>query len=106
MLACFFLEFLESGPLEFIIPNDSNYFFYIDDILLIYPQDNDLAKITDRLNNIEPTIDFTYEQETTSTFPFLDIFLINDNNKFQFKVDHKSTNKNDYIHFYSFLPSK
>ena len=53
-LACLFLEFLESGPFKFIIPKDSNYFYYTDDILLIYPQDNDLTKITDRLNNIEP----------------------------------------------------
>ena len=42
-----------------------------------------LTKVTDKLNNIEPTIDFTYEQET-NILPFSDILLIN-NNKLEFK---------------------
>ena len=99
IFACQFLEF---GPFKFIIPKDSNHFCYI---LLIYPQNNELTKITDRLNKIEPTIDFAYEQET-NTLPFLDILLINDSNKLEFNVHHKSTNKNDYIHFYSHHNSK
>ena len=44
-------------------------------ILLIYPWNNDW-KITDKLNTIEPTIDFTYELENY-TLPFLDILLTN-----------------------------
>ena len=40
-LFAYFLIFLESGPFEFITPKDSNYFWYIDDILLIYPRNND-----------------------------------------------------------------
>ena len=39
-------------------------------------------------------------QETNNTLPFLDILLINVNNKLEFKVHQKSTNKNDHIHFY------
>ena len=57
ILAFFFLEFLKSGLFQFVIPQDSDY--CIDDILFIYPQNNDSTKITDRLNNVEPTIDFT-----------------------------------------------
>ena len=52
------------------------------------------------LNNTDPTIDFTDKLETNNTLPLLDILLIN-NNKLEFKVHHKSTYKNDYIHFYS-----
>ena len=48
----------------------------------MYPRTNDFAKITDRLNNIEPTIDFTYELENNNNnLSFLNILLINNNNK-------------------------
>ena len=52
VLACICLEFLESGPFKYMIPCNSNYFRYIDDILLIYPQELDLVKINDRMNKI------------------------------------------------------
>ena len=71
-LAYLFLEFLDSCPFKFIILKDSNYFYYIDYILLIYPWKNGL-KITDRLNNIEFIIDFTYKLKTNNTLCFLDI---------------------------------
>ena len=45
----------------------------------------------DRLNNIEPNIDFTYEQEVNNTLLFFDILQINNNNELKFKVHHKST---------------
>ena len=101
VLACIFQEFLESGPFKYIIPNTAHYFRYIDDILLIYPQDLDLHSITDRLNNVEPSIKFIYELEYNSTLLFLDILLIRNINKLEFKVYRKPTFKNDHIHFYS-----
>ena len=101
VLACIYLEFLESGPFKYIIPNTAHYFSYIDDILLIYAQDLDLYRITDRLNNVEPFIKFTYELEYNSTQPFLDILLIRNINKLEFKVYCKTTCKNGHIHFYS-----
>lgn len=100
-LACIFLEFLESGPFKYIIPDDTHYFLYIDDILFIYPQKHDLNKITDRLNRVEPTIKFTHELESNNSLPFLDILLTRNNNKLEFKVYRKPTCKNDYLHFYS-----
>ena len=99
VLACIYLEFLEFGPFKYIIPNTAHYFRYIDDILLIYPQDLDLHSITDRLNNVE-RIKFTYELEY-NTLPFLDILLIRNINKQECKVYRKPTCKNDHIHFYS-----
>ena len=101
VLACIYLEFLASGPFKFIIPNTARYFRYIDDILLIYPRDLDLHSITDRLNNVKPSIKFTYELESNSTLPFLDILLIRNINKLEFKVYRKPSCKNDHIHFYS-----
>ena len=60
----------------------------------------------DRLNNAGPTIDFTYELENKNTLPFLDISLIYNNSKLEFKVHYKSTNKNDHIHFHSHPKTK
>ena len=100
VLACIYLEFLESGPFKYIIPNTARYFRYIDDILLIYPQDLDLHSITDKLNNVEPSLKFTYELEYNYTLPFLDILLIRNINKLKFKVYCKPTCKNGHIHFY------
>ena len=101
VLACIYLEFVESGSFKYIIPNTAHYFRYIDDILLIYPQDLDFHSITDRLNNVEPSIKFTYELEYNSTLPFLVILLIMNIYQLEFKVYRKPTCKNDHIHFYS-----
>ena len=101
VLACIYLEFLQSGPFKHIIPNTAHYFRYIDDILFIYPQDLELNSITDKLNNVEPSLKFTHELEYNCTLPFLDILLIRNINKLEFKFYRKTTCKNDHIHFYS-----
>ena len=46
IFTCKYLEFLESGPFKYIIPSNSNYFRYIENSLLIYPQELVLVKIT------------------------------------------------------------
>ena len=104
VLVCIYLEFLKSIPFKYIIPNTARYFRYIDNILLIHPQDLDLHSITDRLNNVEPSIKFTYEVESNSTLPFPDILLIRNINKQEFKVYHKPTCKND--HTFLFTPKE
>ena len=63
-------------------------------MLRINSQDLDLHSITDKLNNVEPSLKFTYEL-------FLDILLLRNINKLEFKVYRKPTCKNDHIHFYS-----
>ena len=80
------IEFVESGP------SSAGYFRYIDDILLIYPQDLDLYRITERLNNVELS-KFTYEIESKNTRPFLDILLIRESDKLKFRFYHTLTYK-------------
>ncbi len=101
ILACLFLEFLEANPFKHILPNDIQYFRYIADILVIYPPKHSITSIILKLNKVEPSIIFTYELEKDNSLPFLDILIKNDDNKLEFKVHHKITKKNDYIHFYS-----
>ena len=75
VLACLYLEFLESGPFRYIIPKNSSYFRYIDDILLIYPQELDIEKITDSLNKIDHTIKFMHKLESNNSLPFWIFYL-------------------------------
>ena len=44
-------------------------------MLLIYPLKEKISKITEKLNKIEKKIQFTYEDETNKTIPYLDILL-------------------------------
>ena len=100
VLACLYLEFLEFQPFKHILPNDIQYFRYIDDILIIYSKEHNIFQIVQKLNQVERSINFTYQLEKNTFLLFLDNLLIN-NNKLEFKVYYKINNKNDYIHFYS-----
>ena len=73
----------------------------INDILIIYRKEHNIPSIAHKLNQVEPNINFTYQLEKNNSLSFLDVFLINNNNKLEFKVYHKINDKNDNIHFYS-----
>ena len=60
--------------------------------------DSNIYSITDKLNNVKPSLKFTHELEYNCTLPFLDILLIMNINKLEFKVYRKTTCKNDHIH--------
>ena len=53
------------------------------------------------LINWTMSLKFTYELEYNDTLPFLDILLIRNINKLEFKAYHKPTCTNDHIHFFS-----
>ena len=97
VLACLFLEFLESAPFKYRLLSNTTYFRYIDDIHIILPQNIKIEEITEKLNHVEPTIYFTYEKESINTAPILDIIIIKSQKSLTFKV----TNKNDCIHSYT-----
>ena len=100
-LACLFLELLEAGPFQYIFPKNIVYYRYIDDALLIYPNNINLPKLVDRLNMVEPTITFTHECETNNSLPFLDILLHKSEHSLLFSVYRKPTHKHDFINYYS-----
>ena len=60
-----------------------------------------IEEIAEKLNNFEPSINFTHEKESNNTIPFQDILIIKSHNNSTFKVYCKPTNKNNYVHFYS-----
>ena len=75
VLACLYLEFLESESFNKILPRTSTYLRYIDDVLLIYPRRTKLEELVNKLNNVEPSIKFTYELEVNNNLPFIDTLL-------------------------------
>ena len=75
VLACLFLEFLETKPFKYILPNDIQYFRYIDDILIIYPNKYNITSLIQKLNKVEPSIIFTAELEKDNALPFLDVLI-------------------------------
>ena len=74
--------------------------------LFSYSQNIKIEEIAEKLNIIEPSINFNYEKESNNTLPFLDILIIKSHNNLILKVYCKPTNKNDYIHFYSYHNNK
>ena len=98
VLACLFLEFLES--FKYRLPSNTTYSRYIDDILIFLPQNTKIEEIAEKLNNIVPSINFTYEKESNNNIPFLDILIIKSQNSLTLKVYRKPTNRNNYIHLY------
>ena len=66
-LHIFPLNFKNLVPIKFIILKDSNHFI-VQITLILYPRNNDITKITKRLNHIQPNIDLTYGRENNITW--------------------------------------
>ena len=101
VLACLFLEFFRICSFKSSQLGITTYFRYIEDILIFLPQNIKIEEIAQKLNNVVPSINITYEKESNNTIPFLDIVIIKSQNSLTFKIYCKPTNKNNYIHFYS-----
>ena len=88
-LACIFLKTLECGAFKSIIPKNSVYLRYIDDVLLIHPRRTEIPNLTLQLNKIEPTIQFTFEEETNQELAFLDVKIHRTDTELEFSVHRK-----------------
>ncbi len=84
---------------------------YIDDVLCIWPgNEDDLKLFIDYLNQSHPTIKFTYEHSKTS-INFLDLTIYkgtrhNSTSVLDIKPYFKKTNKFQYLHYTSAHPSR
>lgn len=99
--ACLFLEMLEEDQFSKIMGPDTKWYRYVDDVLIVVPEELDLNKKLRELNEVHRNIQFTLEEEKDKTLNFLDITIIRGDDEAKFKVFRKPTNKEDYIHFYS-----
>ena len=101
VLACIFMETLETDHFLNIVGQSTTWLRYVDDILVIVNKQQDLDSVLRKLNDVHPKIQFTCEQEQDGKLPFLDTLIWNRESRLMFSVYRKPTNKNDFIHFYS-----
>jgi len=78
LIAEFFLHNLENTHLAHLIEKRkfTEYFRYVDDILLIYdPDHTNIQDKTDDFNSLHSNINFTNELETNNKLNYLDISI-------------------------------
>ena len=95
------MEFFETKLLPNILPHGVLWFRFVDDIFCIWPLAENVNPFLLNLNNLLPTIKFTYEEEIDSCLPFLDVLIYRTDTGFKFNVYRKPTNICSYIHYYS-----
>ena len=88
-----YLQFLENTQIYNILIQHQIilYFRYVDDILIVYSDNNTgIYQVLDLFNNISPIMNFTIEKEQNNSINFLDISICN-NQKISFNVHRKPT---------------
>ena len=106
LLSNLYMEFFETKILNNILPANAVWFRYVDDILCVWPETEDINRFLHELNNLVPSIKFTLEIESNGVLPFLDVNLHRINNSFKFSIYRKPTNVCSYVHYYSSHPNK
>ena len=102
-MANIFLEHVESELLpSFNGISPTFWWRYVDDILSLVPKNFDLENFLHFINNIYPTLNFTYEWEVEEKIPFLDVLIHNCRANLKFSVFRKPTNSESYLHFFSY----
>jgi len=96
-------EWLSNCPSEL---KPSYYRRYVDDIFLLFDNDDVIVKFQEYMNLQHANIHFTSEVEENDSIPFLDVFVTRIADTFVTSVYRKPTFSGVYTHYDSFLPSK
>ncbi|CAL8128770.1 unnamed protein product [Orchesella dallaii] len=98
-----FLQKLENS----LVKGNSNIHFWrrlVDDVFAVIPYDK-TTSILDELNSFHPAIQFTIEEESNHTLPFLDVLATRDDNgNIHRNVYRKKTHSGRYLNFDSYHP--
>ena len=92
---------LSQCPLEF---KPLHFRRYVDDVFALFESEDHVKKFQSFLNSRHPNIKFTFEVEKDGGFPFLDVLVSRENNKFVTSVYRKPTFSGVYTNFKSFIP--
>ena len=79
-----FLQHIEENNIENIKKQFNIIFYgrYVDDILIVYNNDDDLSQeILDKFNSLHPKIQYTVETELNNKINYLDLQIIKSNKK-------------------------
>ena len=102
VLSNIYMEFFEVNLLSTIKDVNVIWYRYIDDVLCLWPINDNLNNFFNNLNNLVESIKFTFEIEINNILPFLDVLIHRvECSGFKFSVYRKPTSNNSFIHFYS-----
>ena len=66
--ACLFMELLEQEQFKNIMGPETTWLRYVDDVLIVAPRGMDVERRLQSLNDVEPTIQFSIENEVDDVF--------------------------------------
>lgn len=73
------------------------WFRYVDDIFGIVDNTLDVHNFLNYINNIYPSVKFTYENEVDKKIHFLDLIISRNNNQLEFVIYRKQTQTQNFI---------
>ena len=94
---------LDKCPLQF---KPKYYRRYVDDIFLMFENQDHVKKCLKYMNSRHQNIKFTFEEEHNNKIAFLDISITRVGNKLQASLFRKKTFSGVYLNFNSHLPSE
>ena len=77
---------------------------YVDDALTIV-KEGSINHVLQQFNSFHPSIQFTFETESSGRIPFLDILIIKKTSKIKRTVYRKSIDTGIYLNSFSFAPN-
>src|SRR5678815_5787490 len=103
ILANIYMELLEHN---YILPYTSTHNItwlrYVDDVFAAIPKHIQFNNLLNHINNLHPSITFTYELSTNDTLPFLDTLLTwHKATHITYAVYRKPSSNPAYTHWYS-----
>lgn len=101
ILSNIYMEFFESKLMPQICNFNIVWYRYVDDVLCLWPREENLTQFLNNLNSLVPSIKFKVETEVDGKLPFLDLLIVKYNDSFKFKVYRKPTHTDGYIHYFS-----
>ena len=101
VLANLYMELLEKEHYLSILAGNVNVYRYVDDMIAFIPNECDVDDLLGLLNDVEPAIQLTVEEEREGKLPFLDMVIRRFLQGLKFSVYRKPTNKDDFVHYFS-----
>ena len=98
-LANIFMDGLEKRIFQESEDKPKLWLRYVDDTFIIWQHGKEkLETFFNYVNNVTPSIKFTYEVEKNNSLPFLDVLAIRYNGRIDTSVNRKPTHTGQYIH--------
>jgi hypothetical protein len=94
ILSEIYLQYLESSNIYNLLldHNIIGYFRYVDDILVVYNEDNtNIESLLLQFNNLSPKLEFTIEKEENQKINFLDITINTESEGFSIDIHRRPT---------------